>query len=88
MVPLLTGVLARGLDELGLENVVDVAEAVEVALAELDHEVVRHDPPSLDVDRALVVHLAHQSAAEFDGANRAARTTEHALDHTLQPALQ
>ena len=64
------------------------AKPVEVARAELDHEVVRHDPPALDVDRALVVHLAHQPAAELDGADRAARTTEHALDHTLQPALQ
>ena len=60
----------------------------EVAGAELDHEVVGHDAPALDVDGALVVHLPHQPPPELDRADGGARATEHALDHTLQAPLQ
>ena len=88
VVALLAGVLAGRLDELGLQHVVDVVEAGQVARAELDLEVVGHDPPALDVDGALVVHLPHQPPPELDGADGGARPTEHALDHTLQAPLQ
>ena len=88
MVALLAGVLAGRLDQLGLQHVVDVVEARVVPGAEVDREVVGHDAAALDVDGALVVHLPHQPATELDRADGAARTTEHALDHTLQAPLQ
>ena len=88
VVPLLAGVLAGGLDELGLQDVVDVVEAGEVTGAEVDDEVVGHDPAALDVDRALVVHLAHDPATELDRADGGTGATEHPLDHTLQAPLQ
>ena len=89
VVALAAGVLAGRLDELGLQHVGDVGEALEVLRRELDDEVVGHDPPALDVDGALVVHLAHQPATELDRADVGSRTTgEHASDHTLQAPLQ
>ena len=88
VVALLAGVLAGRLDELGLQHVVDVVEAGEVAGTEVDVEVVGHDAPALDVDRALLVHLPDQPPPELDRPDRRARTTEHALDHTLQASLQ
>jgi hypothetical protein len=88
VVALLAGVLSGRLAELGDEGVLDVAEAGVVWGAEQHAEVVGHDATTLDVDRAIVVHVAHQPAPELDGTDRSARTTsEHALDHTLQPTL-
>ncbi len=88
VVALLAGVLASRFDELGPQDVADVVEAGEVASAEVDLEVVGDHAPALDVDRALLIHLADEPATELDRPDRRTRTTEHALDHTLQAALQ
>ena len=56
--------------------------------AEQHREVVGDHAAALDVDRAVVVHLADETTTELDGADRPAGTSEHALDHTLQTALQ
>ena len=51
---------------------------------QVDREFVGHDPAALDVDGALVVHLADEAAAELDRPDGVAGTArEHALDHTL-----
>ena len=83
------GVLPRRLDELALEHVGDLGEALEVLRGQLHREVVGDDAPALHIHGALIVHLAHEPAAELDGADVHARTTgEHAHDHTLQAAFQ
>ena len=69
VVALAAGVLAGRLDELGLEHVGDLGEALEVLRRELDDEVVRDDPSPLDVDGTLVVHLAHEPPTELDRAD-------------------
>ena len=78
MVALLAGVLAGGLAQLGAQRVLDVGEAGVVARAEVDREVVGHDAAALDVDGAVVVHLADEPATELDradGCSRNARNT-------------
>ena len=41
-----------------------------------------------DIDRAVVVHFAHETAPELNGTDGAATPTrEHTLDHTLQSPL-
>ncbi len=88
MVALLAGVLLRGFGEFGGEGGLDVAEAVAIGLAEHDREVVGHDAAALDVDGPMVVHLAHETATQFDRANRTlGATSEHTVDHTLQATL-
>ena len=89
VVALLAGVLACGLGEFGDEGVLDVVEAGVVDGAQHHREIVGDDAATLDVDGSLVVHLAHETAAEFDGTDRAlGATKEHAIDHTLQTVLQ
>ena len=88
VVALLTGVLLGGLAEFGGEGRLDVAEALQIAGAEGDREVVRDDAATLHIDGAVVVHLAYETASKFDGPDRptgAAR--EHTIDHTLQTTL-
>ena len=89
MVALFAGVLTSGFGQFGDEGVLDVVEAGVVDGAQHHREVVGDDATTLDVDRALVVHLAHETSAEFDGTDRAlGATKEHAIDHTLQTVLQ
>ena len=66
VVALLAGVLANGLDELGAQRVLDVGEAGVVVGGEQDLEIVGHDPLALDVDGAVIVHLADEAAPELD----------------------
>src|SRR5680860_232986 len=88
VVALLTGVLADGLDEFGAERVFDVGEAGVIGRGEHHGEVVGNDPLTLDVDRTIVVHLPDEAATELDRTDGVARTTEHALDHTLQTTFE
>ena len=74
---------SRSLDELGAEGILDVGEAGVVVGGEQDVEIVGHDPLPLDVDRAVIVHLADEAAPEFDRPDGVAGTAEHAIDHTL-----
>ena len=69
------GVFAGGLAQLVVERLVDVGEAGVILGAELEAEVVGHDAPALDVDAAVVVHLAEQPPAELDRTNAGVRTT-------------
>ena len=69
VVALAAGVLTSRLDELGLQHVGDLAEALEVLRRQLHDEVVGNDPATLDVDGALVVHLAHQPSTQLDRAD-------------------
>ena len=69
VVALAAGVLTSGLDQFGLEHVGNLAEPLEILRRQLDDEIVGDDPPTLDVDRALIVHLAHQPPTEFDRAD-------------------
>ena len=83
-VALLAGVLASRLGEFAAQDLVDVGETGEVTLVEPDLEHVGHDPPSLHVDRSLLVHLADETASELDRSDAVAGTaSEHALDDTL-----
>ena len=89
VVALFAGVLASGFAEFGDEGVLDVVEAVVVDGAEQHREVVRDDAPTLHVDGSVVVHLAYETASEFDGPDRpAGAAKEHTVDHTLQTVLQ
>jgi len=89
VVALLAGVLTRRLGEFGHEGIFDLVEAGVVDGAQHHGEVVGHDAAALDVDGSLVVHLAHETAPEFDGADRAlGAAKEHAIDHTLQTVLE
>ena len=88
VVALVAGVLAGRLAELGAQRLLDVGEAGVVARAEVEGEHVGDDAATLDVDAAVVVHLAQQPPAELDRADGAARSAEHTLDHTLHPVLE
>ena len=67
----------------------DVGELLEVVVAERHRELVRDDHAALDVDRPVVVDLAHELATDLDRPQRRAEGPgEHAVDHTLQAALE
>ena len=66
VVALGAGVLTSWLAQLGVERLVDVVERLVIAPVEHEGELVGHDPPALDVDAAIVVHLAQQPTAELD----------------------
>ena len=73
--PSAAGVFASGLAQLVVQRLVDVGEAGVIFGAELEAEVVGHDPPALDVDAAIFVHLAQEPPAELDRTNAGMRTT-------------
>ncbi len=89
VVALLAGVLAGGLGEFSDEGVLDLVETRVIDGAQHHGVLVGNDAATLDIDRAVVVHLADETTAEFDRADRPFGTTkEHAVDHTLQTVLQ
>ena len=66
-------------------KVADLGEAIEVVLAHGDGEGVGHDGAAPHVDRAVVVHLPHETAAELDRAQAAAEdASEGPFDHVLE----
>ena len=87
-VALVAGVLPGGVAQLAHEGLVDLGEGGVVLGGQGEGEVVGDDGAALDVHRAVVVHLPDQASAELDGAQAAPEGAgEHALDHTLQAAL-
>ncbi|CAB4702533.1 unannotated protein [freshwater metagenome] len=62
MVALFASVLAGGLSELGDKCLLDVSETSVIARADMQLELVGHDAATLDIDRAMVVHFADESA--------------------------
>ncbi len=88
-VALVAGVLAGGVAQLVHQRFVDLAEVLEVGLAEAHREEVGDDDAALHVDRAMVVDLAHELATDLDRTQRRAEGPgEHAVDHTLQASLE
>ena len=64
-----TGVFAGRFAELDLQRMLDVGEGGVVARAQLDDELVGDDAATFDVDIAVIVDFAQQTAAEFDGSD-------------------
>ena len=69
------GIFAGRLAQLVVQRLVDVGEAGVIFAAELKAEVIGDDAPALDVDAAIVVHLAEKTPAELDRTNAGVRTT-------------
>ena len=91
MVALFASVLAGGLAELGDQCLLDVGEPGVVAGADVELELVGHDTTSFDVDRALIVHLAHEPPTELDRPDAGLRNTQtrprpYALHHAQTTA--
>ena len=88
-VDLVPGVLACRLAQLEDERLLHLGEALVVARAEPDREVVGDDDATADVDGAAGVHLPRETTADLDGTQTAA---EHAgegpLHHVLETALE
>ena len=71
-----------------VRHVFNVAETRVIVGAQEHGEVVRDNAATLDIDRAIVIHFAHETAPELNGTDGAATPTrEHTLDHTLQSPL-
>src|SRR5918994_3463346 len=83
VVPLFAGVLTHRFHELGAQGVLDVGEAGVIVGGEQDPEIVGHEPLALDVDGAVIVHLADETAPQLDRPDGVAGAAEHAFDHTL-----
>ena len=67
----------------------NVGEAVEVLLAQVEGEGVGDDRTAPDVDAAVVVHLPVEAPAELDGLDLDPEgACEHAIDHTLHGVLE
>ena len=83
VVVLVAGVFAGGFTQLVDQRVLDLREARVVARTEVEREGVGHDAATLDVDAAVIVHLAQETAAELDGSDGAAAggTRKHGVDH-------
>ena len=81
--------LACCLAQFGDECCLDVEECGVVTRADVEVELVGHDSSTLDIDGAIVIHLAHETATEFDRTDAAlTRTRKHTLDHTLYTVLE
>ena len=88
-VALVPGVLAGGVGQLAAEAVLDALELLEVVVGQRDGEVVGHHGAAADADGAVVVHLAHQPAAQLDRPEPALeRPGERALDHALEASFE
>jgi len=69
------GVFPGCLAELVVQRLVDLGETGVIFAAQLKTEIIRDDSSTLDIDAAIVVHLAQKSPAELDRTNAGVRTT-------------
>ena len=87
-IALVAGVLAGGVGQLTHQRVANRLKLLEIGLGQTDHEGVGGHRPPVDTDRAAVVHLSYQPAAELDRPHRGLEDPrERALDNALQPSF-
>ena len=80
--------LTSGLAEFTDERLLDIGEAGQIGLAELDLEVVGNNGLPLHTDRTGIGHLAHETVPNFHRSHAAAEeTSDGAVDQPFESSL-
>src|SRR5262245_3847696 len=88
VVSVLSSVVARRIDELTHEGVVEAGKALDV-VARQRHDELVGDDCAADAERASRVHLAHNAPSDLDGLQPASEgLAERAFDEPFQAALE
>ena len=80
--------LTSGLAEFTNERLLDIGEAEQIGLVELDLEVVGNNGLPFHTDRAGIGHLAHETVPNFHRSHAAAEeTSDGAVDQPFESSF-
>ena len=66
------------------ERVVNAREGRDVGGAQEDGELIGNDAPAVNIDRAVLLHLADEAAAQLDRSDAGLEgACKHSIDHAL-----